>query len=302
MKKILLVADEPGWIFERHCQEIKKRLPEYLIDIAYHRQNIPEMAKNYDLIYVLDPILMHYPPPEKTIMGLRCEFLIHDHPNGARGLYEQGWPGRCVSIKDRCCIFHVVNRRQLNIFKNIVTDKPLFLAQHGVDEEIFDKNKYVKKPHDGLVASISGRGSSNKGFEIMVEACNRCGIKCIAAQYGRGKLTKDQMPLFYNEANFHICMSQTEGLNNPIMEAGAMGLPVISTSAGAAEEMIINGVNGLIVDRNVDKLTEAIDKIKDDNLRISMGNKFYEEIMKNWTWKVRIGDFRIMFEYYFSKV
>jgi len=86
------------------------------------------------------------------------------------------------------------------------------------------------------------------------------------------------------------------------MEAGAMGLPVISTSAGAAEEMIINGVNGLIVDRNVDKLTEAIDKIKDDNLRISMGNKFYEEIMKNWTWKVRIGDFRIMFEYYFSKV
>ncbi len=300
MKKILLVADEPGWIFERHCQEIKKRITEYQIDIVYHRQNIPEISKGYDLVYVLDPMPMNYPPAEKTIMGLRCEFLYKEHLDGPKGLYENGFPGRCVSIKDKCCIFHVVNKNQLKEFAPVVTDKPLFLAQHGVDEDIFDRAKYVRTKSNVLVASASGRGSSNKGFDMAQEACIKAGYNISLANYGRYKLSKEKMPLFYNGVDVHICMSLTEGLNNPILEAGAMGVPVISTRNGAVEEMIKDGESGFLIERNVDCLVEALNKLKDKNLRESMGNKFYEEIMKNWTWKTKIEDFRKMFEFYFN--
>jgi len=296
MKKMLLVADEPGWIFERHCQEIKKRINECQIDIAYHRQNIPEISKEYDLVYVLDPMPMGYPPAEKTIIGLRCEFLYRDHPEGAKGLYERGFPGRCVSIKDKCKVFHVVNKNQMNVFRDIVVDKPLILAQHGIDEEIFDRAKYTRTEGNVLVASVSGRGSSNKGFEIAQKACCEAGYNISLANYGRHKLSKEKMPLFYNKVNVHICMSLTEGLNNPTMEAGAMGVPVITTDCGAAKEMIVDGVSGLIIERKADSLVNALNKLKDRELRISMGDKFYEEIMKNWTWKTRIEDFRKMFE------
>jgi hypothetical protein len=44
MKRILLVADEKGWAFDSHCQQIKNRLTEYRIDIAYNRQNILELS------------------------------------------------------------------------------------------------------------------------------------------------------------------------------------------------------------------------------------------------------------------
>jgi glycosyltransferase involved in cell wall biosynthesis len=301
MKRILLVADEPGWVFQRHCIEIMRRLPEYIIDIAYHNQNIPELSKKYDLVYVLDPMPMSYPPSNKTIMGLRCEFLFLEHPEGAKGLYEKGFPGRCVSIKDKCSILHMVNKNQMKVFKDVVLDKPLVLAQHGVDENIFDRNKYTKEKNEVLTISVSGRGSNNKGFDIIQAACNKVGVKILAAQYGRHKLTKEQMPLFYNKVDAHICFSKNEGLNNPIMEAGAMGVPVISTRSGAAEEIIKDGNNGFLIDRNMDSLIIALNKIKDDKLREIMGNNMYNEVMTNWIWKVRIEDFRIMFRRFLNE-
>lgn len=296
MKKILLVADVQGWIFERHCLELKKRLPEYHMDIVYHKQNIPEISKNYDCVYILDPMPLPYgyPPPHKVILGLRNEFLYREHPGGAKALYYNGFPGRCVSL-NRCKILHVVNMNQFNIFRDIVTCD-LVLAQHGIDEEIFDRNKYQKFEHEGIIVSAAGRGSRNKGFGIVNEVCNELGIKYVSANYGDRRLTKKQMPNFYKGVDIHVCMSQSEGLNNPIMEAGAMGIPVISTRSGAAEEMIITGENGFLIERNKDSLKEALIKLKDKDKRTEMGNKFYEEIMKDWTWKVRIEDYRKMFQ------
>jgi len=300
VKKILLVADQPNWTFDYHCKEIQKRLTEFDIKIAYSRSGVVNsIASQYDLVYVLDPMPMVYPPANKTIMGLRCEFLYKEHPQGPQGLYEQGFPGRCVSIKDKCSIFHVVNRNQLAVFKPIVTDKPLLLAQHGVDEEIFDKRKYEKNV-DGLVVSVSGRGSSNKGFKIVQKACEEMGIKMAGAHYGRRKLPKEKMPLFYNEATVHVCLSKTEGLNNPSIEAGSMGLPLVSTRCGSAEEIIVDGENGFLIDRNIDSLKEALIKLQDKDRRLEMGEKIYQEIMTNWTWKVRIEDFRKMFNMYFG--
>ena len=223
------------------------------------------------------PLLHGYPPPDKTILGLRNEFLYREHPNGAKGLYLNGFPGRCVSL-NRCKILHMVNKNQMKVFKDIVVDKPLVLAQHGIDEEIFDRNKYNKVNNESMLVGISGRASSNKGFELVVEACKQAGVKCVGTQYGKYKLSKNDMPKFYSSIDVFSCMSKTEGLNNPSLEAGAMGVPVISTRSGAAEEMIVDGVSGLLIDRNVESLVIALNKMKDKKLRESMGNKFHEEI------------------------
>jgi glycosyltransferase involved in cell wall biosynthesis len=246
------------------------------------------------------PLLHGYSPNYKTIMGLRNEFLYKDFTGGAISLYKNGVPGRCTSIKDKCCILHMVNKNQMSVFKNIVVDKPLVLAQHGIDEEIFDRNKYNKVNNESMVVGISGRGSSNKGFELVVEACKQAGVKCLGAQYGRNRLSKNDMPKFYSSIDVFSCMSKTEGLCNPILEAGAMGIPCISTRSGAAEEMIVDGVSGLLIDRNVESLVGALNKMKDKKLRCDMGTIFYEEIMEKWTWKVKIEDFRKMFKMFFE--
>jgi len=298
VKKILLVADQPGWIFERHCIELKTRLTEFHIDIVFRKHNVPELSKNYDLVYVLDPIPLSYgyPPQSKTIIGLRNEFLYREHPNGAKGLYEYGFPGRCVSIKDKCFIFHVVNNRLMNVFKGVVDDKPLLLAQHGVSMSVFNRDQHKRIDGDILRVSTSGRGSANKGFSIVEEACKELGLISLTTQYGDKKLPKEKMPEFYSNADVHVCMSKTEGLNNPILEAGAMGVPVISTDSGAATEMIKDKESGFIIGRNKQALKEALMLMQDKSLREKLGNNLYLEIKNNWSWDVKINDFRSMFE------
>lgn len=301
MKSILIVADEPGWVFEKHALEIKKRLNEYKIDIAFRKMNIPNLSQSYDLVYVMDPIpLKHgYPPREKTVMGLRCEFLFLEHPKGAEGLYRQGFPGRCASIQDKCKAFHVVNRNQYEIFSPIVKDKPLFLAQHGVDNSIFNGKKLPKTALDegfnGIVGT-AGRSSVNKGFNLIQEACLKADYKFLTAQYGRNKISQEKMPQYYSELDIYTCMSSSEGLNNGSMEAGAMRVPLVSTKVGAASEMVRNGENGFLIERSSESLAEALNYLKDENLRVQMGNAMWEEINSNWTWDVRIEDFRTMFK------
>jgi len=294
---IVLVADERGWIFERHCQEIKKRLSnEFDFTIAYRRNNFFNIAHNCDIVYVLDPMALgSWPPPNQTIMGLRCEFMYQKHPNGPRGLYEQGLSGWGSSIRDRCSLFHVVNKRQYEAFKDIVTDKPFLLVQHGVDEECFDRSKYSAKKNEVLTVSISGRNSRNKGFNAVRKICEQLGIRIASAEYGGQKRTKEQMPDFYNSVDVHVCMSASEGLNNAILEAGAMGVPVISTRCGASEEMIVDGESGLLIDRTEEALAAALNRMKNEKERIRMGENFHGEITRHWTWKVRIDDFRRMF-------
>jgi hypothetical protein len=83
MKKILLVYDEEGWIFFRHCEEIKKRLSdEYAFEMVNRKKNIAELSRQYDLVYILDPMPLKYPDPTKTILGLRNEFMHLEHPEG----------------------------------------------------------------------------------------------------------------------------------------------------------------------------------------------------------------------------
>jgi glycosyltransferase involved in cell wall biosynthesis len=294
MKKILLVADIRGWVFERHCLEIKKRLSnKYHFGIAYCRgdgNNIPEISESYDLVYVLDPMPILYPPKEKTIIGLRCEWLYAKERGGPSSLYDSRY-------KNKCKLMHVVNDSQFNVFKPIV-DIPLRKVQHGVDESIFDRDKYpVRQGNEKFTVACAGRSASNgnKGFDIVNKVCNKIGIRCISTLYEGKRMAKEEMPLFYSASDAYVCFSETEGLHNPTMEAGAMGLPIISTRCGAAEE-IIDGNNGIIISRSENDLEAAFVSLQDESKRKKMGDAMYETIHSKWTWAVKIKEYECMFD------
>lgn len=65
-----------------------------------------------------------------------------------------------------------------------------------------------------------------------------------------------------SDAEMFVLSSDYEGLSNALMEAMMMGLPCISTDCAGSDEMIKNGVNGLLVPvGNQQKLTEAMEKL-----------------------------------------
>jgi sugar transferase (PEP-CTERM/EpsH1 system associated) len=67
--------------------------------------------------------------------------------------------------------------------------------------------------------------------------------------------------------------SRSEGLNNTILEAMAAGLPVVATRVGGADEMVVDGVTGLLVPpESPTKLAEALRRLLTDaSMKSSMG-------------------------------
>lgn len=73
-----------------------------------------------------------------------------------------------------------------------------------------------------------------------------------------------------------VLASDTEGMPNALMEAMAIGMPVISTdcSPGGARALIDDGINGLIVERSSEyNLKEALNILLDaDEMKVRLGN------------------------------
>lgn len=293
MKKILIVFDVHGWVFERHAKEIKQRLShKYVIDICSIYEDIEMLSRGYDCVYVMDPMPLHtYPPQEKTIMGLRCQWLYENNPFGAKGLYDS-------SIKDKCRIMHVVNRNQFAEFSFI--NKPLFLTPHGVNVKIF--NKRAKTSGGVLMVGCNGRRDSlgQKGFEIVEQACKESGFAFLRMAEFKNAWDHSDMVHFYEDLDVFVSMSASEGHNNSILEAGAAACAVVATNVGSVPEIIVNEVNGLVIDRSKEALKLALEKCRLPAFRDGIGENLRKTIEINWDWNKCIMHYENMFDFFFQ--
>ena len=64
------------------------------------------------------------------------------------------------------------------------------------------------------------------------------------------------------------------------LEAMRAGLPVVSSNEGSIPEVVIDGINGYIVDpQNVEQLSDRVLKlVNDEELRIKMGKAGRKDI------------------------
>ena len=73
----------------------------------------------------------------------------------------------------------------------------------------------------------------------------------------------------------YVLSSVIEGMPNALLEAMALGRPVVTTSAGGSSEVAIDGKSGMVVPpRDADALANAIERVLTDQLlaeRISRG-------------------------------
>lgn len=185
--------------------------------------------------------------------------------------------------KRKCIKFGLASESTTKVFPNCVntsifhkTDVTKMKEQLGISENDF-------------VIGFVGMFSSRKGPDRIAEAITRLSDPQIKVMFigkpfsgyaydfdcpgiiHKGPLDHDLLPQYLNCADVFVMPTQKEGCCNAIVEALAIGLPVIS-SDGAFNDDILDEKNSIRINPDdVDAIASAIKKLKEDvNLRRQM--------------------------------
>jgi hypothetical protein len=124
----------------------------------------------------------------------------------------------------------------------------------------------------GGLKNLGGSVSKIKGFNS--------GRNVKAALY-----EKEDMKEYYSELSCYLVPDKFAGGPLPVLEAGAMGIPVVCTDAGLCGDFIENGFHGLVV-KTYDEFVRAIKWMRNHpKEREEMGKNLQSYIRKNRTWE-----------------
>ena len=99
-----------------------------------------------------------------------------------------------------------------------------------------------------------------------------------------GKKTPLELKTLYQSADVFVYPSLYENFGQPLLEAAAHGLPLISTSVGIARDIIIEGETGYQVSGKPEEIKECIESLRNRNLRLQMGQRIQDEVENRFNW------------------
>lgn len=180
-----------------------------------------------------------------------------------------------------------------------LTDK----EQRTLEEHIQSQEKFAYR------LCCTGTINARKGQSIIVEALHRLDpsilkdihltligngpdkflLEQLVEKYGLpehvsfvGNVPNDQVYLYLSRATIYILMSYNEGLPISIIEAMRMELPIISTRISGIPELVPEGVNGFLVEPDIDQLVSILEHIKEYDWA-AMGEQSREIFINKFT-------------------
>lgn len=162
------------------------------------------------------------------------------------------------------------------------------LVRHWADEERFHtRDSSVARQRLGLPLGPTlilnvGSSSFNKNVGRLAEIAERLNDGYLVIKVGSppsrahrriqwlGRLDKDDYPLVFGACDAYLHISSYEGFGRPLLEALASGLPIVSTDAPAAPEVLADAA--LFVGRpySAESFADAIRRATAEPLRTSL--------------------------------
>jgi glycosyltransferase involved in cell wall biosynthesis len=241
------------------------------------------------------PVVVH------TVHG----FLFNDATRGVRrglAIAAERWcAGWCHQL-----LFQSVEDHQWAVQRHYKAAARLHWVGNGIDERRFDPTRYPDARRrtraalglgdDDLVVGCVGRFVREKGFVELAQMARR-----VAARQPRFRLLvvgiaepeqsdsvdphgllaaagvadrsivlerRDDMPELYASMDVAVLPSHREGIPRALLEAGAMGVPLVATAIRGCREVIADGATGLLFGvRDIDAFAAAVEALLNDAAR-----------------------------------
>ena len=106
-----------------------------------------------------------------------------------------------------------------------------------------------------------------------------------------GRKSQEELKTFYEMADVFVYPSEFENFGQPLIEAGAHGLPIIATPVGVARDIIIEGETGYLTSDDPGAISDRIHLLRDNNLRKQMGVRIKNLIKEKFDWENIMGQY-----------
>lgn len=327
--KIAIIIDKEGWAFSNTANQIKKYLSEYydidIIPMDIFGDNVVKMfllIQDYNLAffmwrgiiswldsdfsrYYIDQLGFEYEVfLEKFIKQKNIVTAVYDH------LFLETEKERTNFILDNIKDYFVSSVKLKNIYSQF-EKKPSYVIADGVDLDLFKKKDNKNDDINNKKIVIGWTGNSkfadendddlkglNKVIKPAVEELIKEGynVELKIADRNIKLIPHNEMPDYYNEIDIYVCASRTEGTPNPVLEAMACGIPIISTDVGIVPEVFGNKQKEFIIERNKDDLKQKIKTLIENNTILEqLSNENLNQIQE-WSWENKAKLFKDFFD------
>ncbi len=319
---IALIVDRPGWALANTANELIQHLGnKYKFSIYYANQyeNIALLVqelRDFDLIHflyrqnlfnLLDPWTINNFNSqggnfseliEQVVGNLLITTSVHDH----LFLKEYEIRERDILFSGLAIGYVVLSRRLFEIYKNIeLYPSPLRINQNGVNLSIFQPDNLERLTDTQREIIVGWAGNSQWGVELLdgfdhkgLETIIKVAVDELRSEGIRVRgeyLDRDSsgcsfldMPDYYKSIDIYLCASDVEAIPNPVMEAMACGLPVISTDVGIVPEVFGSLQSQYIVQREVNAFKAKIRKlVEHPQMRVALSQENLTSIQP-WDW------------------
>ncbi|OME83948.1 glycosyl transferase [Paenibacillus sp. FSL A5-0031] len=256
----------------------------------YIARSIDLVEKKYDVaIGFLEKTSIYF-CAEKVNAAKKIGWVHNDYDKlGMNPYFDQGYFAKMdhiVTVSEECG--HILKQRfpdqhsKIEVIHNIVSPKIINQLADLVEKDVYDRKS------DELVILSIGRLHAQKGFELSIKACRILLDKGYKFQWniiGEGEEREKLSALITSEgldnnikllglkvnpypyikqADIYVQTSWFEGKAIAIDEAKILNKPIVITNFSTAKDQIKDGVEGLIVDLDVDAIAVGISKLIED--------------------------------------
>lgn len=274
-KRIALIVDTDDWAFANIARAVKSNLSKYfdftIVPTSYFSDDIVSvliLVKEYDLLHFFwrgKLLSFDYFDFEKRVnsIGMTKEQFLADFFNNkiiTTAVYDHLYLDSIDDIEitnkilNHCDNYYVSSQKLYDIYmkEKTIEKKPKLIITDGVDLKKFfpiNLNRFLNLNRRKIVIGWVGNSAWEKDkedfkgvntilkpaiTELQKEGYN---LEMYFADKQERMIPHSEMNDYYGKIDLYICVSKMEGTPNPVLEAMACGVPIISTDVGIVPEV-----------------------------------------------------------------
>jgi glycosyltransferase involved in cell wall biosynthesis len=323
--KVALLVDTDSWAFWNIAQQLCRRLDSQFELRVIPTEVVGNViqsflaARDCDVVHVfwreyLRQLESPYCETYVDYLGGRYDEFLRDvvkRPVVSTAIYDHLWldddalAQRRSVYRELADAYYVSSSRLGEIYRGIAGyPDPLMVLEDGVDLDLFFPQNLERLDDAGNRELVVGwTGNSNWSAELgefkgvrtilepAVEQLRAQGVRVrleLADCARSAAIPHDRMVDYYAKIDLYVCPSSMEGTPNPVLEAMACGVPVVSTDVGVVPQAFGPRQSKFILEqRSVDSLARALRTLcAEPRLRHELSAENLASIRK-WSWQIK---------------